>query len=410
MSGHLAEAYRLLESTQRPSWLYAVTSGATTIWERWDSLLPDGTVYPGNMTSFNHYALGAVADWLHRVVAGIECVEPGWRAIRFAPQPGGTITHASARHVTPYGDAAISWVIDGARLTVSVTVPVGSRAVVALPGSDEVHVGHGDHEFTVAWASSTSGWPEAAIGEGTPVVVLVPSLGTTNLLFADLSRELGRRFPEAEVIRTDLPGHGSGPRAESTSVESLADDVAEKPRVLRTPVALSWSGSPWEVLSRLRSRVGIRRWFLDSCRSTAVFDSAPQRAGKILISSVEHHGTAQLVSASAAGWFSDAFRDSPTARGLLSEIAAIDDESYIACCNALAVYDGDHDLRDVEVPALLIGTADDHGTPSAAMREVAAALPAAEFVELPAGAHLSLAEHPVDTVDIIANWISRNLS
>jgi len=152
MSDHLAEAYRLLESTDRPSWLYAVTSGATTIWERWDSLLPDGTVYPGNMTSFNHYALGAVADWLHRVVAGIEVVEPGWRSMRFAPQPGGTLTRASARHLTPYGEAAIAWAIAEGRLTASVTVPVGSRAVVALPGADEVEVGHGTHLFDVAWA------------------------------------------------------------------------------------------------------------------------------------------------------------------------------------------------------------------------------------------------------------------
>lgn len=151
MSGHLAEAYRLLESTDRPSWLYAVTNDATTIWERWDSLLPDGTVYPGNMTSFNHYALGSVTDWLHRVVAGIEAVEPGWRRIRFAPQPGGTFTHASARHLTPYGEAAIAWAIARGRLSVTVKVPVGATAVVALPGAREVEVGHGRHTIDVAW-------------------------------------------------------------------------------------------------------------------------------------------------------------------------------------------------------------------------------------------------------------------
>ena len=100
-SGHLAEAYRLLECTEAPSWLYSVRSGATTVWERWDSLLPDGTVYPGEMTSFNHYALGAVADWLHRVVAGIADDAPGWRRIRFAPRPGGSLTSAAARHTHP---------------------------------------------------------------------------------------------------------------------------------------------------------------------------------------------------------------------------------------------------------------------------------------------------------------------
>ena len=67
--------------TENPSWLYPVTMGATTIWERWDSMLPDGTINPGEMTSFNHYAFGAVADWLHRVVAGLAPDAPGYERI-----------------------------------------------------------------------------------------------------------------------------------------------------------------------------------------------------------------------------------------------------------------------------------------------------------------------------------------
>ena len=67
-TGHTDTAYRLLCARECPSWLYPVLQGATTVWERWDSLLPDGTVNPGQMTSFNHYALGSVGDWMHRVV------------------------------------------------------------------------------------------------------------------------------------------------------------------------------------------------------------------------------------------------------------------------------------------------------------------------------------------------------
>ncbi|MGI0501413.1 hypothetical protein ABY44_00005, partial [Burkholderia sp. ZZQ-2] len=70
MTGHTDAAYDLLLEQECPSWLYQVVQGATTVWERWDAMLPDGTVNPGTMTSFNHYALGAVADWLHRSVAG----------------------------------------------------------------------------------------------------------------------------------------------------------------------------------------------------------------------------------------------------------------------------------------------------------------------------------------------------
>ena len=82
-------AFRLLMERECPSWLYPLTMGATTIWERWDSLLPDGSVNPGEMTSFNHYAFGAVADWLHRTVAGLAPAEPGYRRIEIRPRIGG---------------------------------------------------------------------------------------------------------------------------------------------------------------------------------------------------------------------------------------------------------------------------------------------------------------------------------
>jgi alpha-L-rhamnosidase len=78
-TGHLDDAYALLLQTECPSWLYPVTMGASTIWERWDSMLPDGSVNPGEMTSFNHYALGAVVDWMHRTVGGIAPLGPGYR-------------------------------------------------------------------------------------------------------------------------------------------------------------------------------------------------------------------------------------------------------------------------------------------------------------------------------------------
>jgi alpha-L-rhamnosidase len=151
-TGHPDAAYDLLLEEQAPSWLYAVRQGGTTIWERWDSLRPDGTVNPGTMTSFNHYALGAVADWLHRVVAGIAPAAPGYHSIRFAPRPGGGLTHAAAEHETPYGRAAIAWRIDGGTLHVEVTVPTGSDATVVLPSGDTFEVGSGTHRFESAFA------------------------------------------------------------------------------------------------------------------------------------------------------------------------------------------------------------------------------------------------------------------
>ncbi len=94
LTGHVDDAYQLLLQRECPSWLYPVTMGATTVWERWDSMLPDGTINPGDMTSFNHYALGAVADWMHRTIGGLSATEPGYAAVRVAPRPGGGLTWA----------------------------------------------------------------------------------------------------------------------------------------------------------------------------------------------------------------------------------------------------------------------------------------------------------------------------
>ncbi|MGV9870350.1 family 78 glycoside hydrolase catalytic domain [Rhodococcus koreensis] len=146
-TGHLDTAYRLVLQRECPSWLYAVEMGGTTIWERWDSMLPDGSVNPGEMTSFNHYALGAVADWLHRVVGGLHALDPGYRRIRIAPRPGGGLTSCTVRHETPYGPAEVSWTLRGDTLTARATIPTGTSAVVDLPGTTSFTVGSGTHEF-----------------------------------------------------------------------------------------------------------------------------------------------------------------------------------------------------------------------------------------------------------------------
>lgn len=153
--GHDAAAYRLLTQRECPSWLYPVTMGATTIWERWDSMLPDGSINPGEMTSFNHYALGAVADWLHRTVAGLAPGEPGYRRLEIQPRPGGGLSHAMARHLTPYGAATSSWKLAGEEITVEVELPPNTTARVILPGKEggPLEVGSGKHVWTYPYES-----------------------------------------------------------------------------------------------------------------------------------------------------------------------------------------------------------------------------------------------------------------
>ena len=173
LTGHVDVAHRLLLQRRVPSWLYPVTMGATTVWERWDSMLPDGTVNPGEMTSFNHYALGAVADWMHRTVAGLapsgDPAAPGYREVVVAPQPGGGLTAASAWHDTPYGRAAASWRVEDGTWHLDVLVPPGARAVVHLPdGSEPARVGSGEHAFSLP-AGALPGAARAAVGPDSSV-------------------------------------------------------------------------------------------------------------------------------------------------------------------------------------------------------------------------------------------------
>jgi alpha-L-rhamnosidase len=166
-AGAVDDAYQLLRQTECPSWLYPVTMGATTIWERWDSMLPGGTVNPGAMTSFNHYAFGAVADWMHRVIGGLDLAAPGYRRLRVEPRPGGGLTWARNAHLTPYGLAEVSWRREAGLLTVDVTVPGGSTATVVLPGSAPVEAGPGRHQFCCAYRDAADD-PEVPSGPWRP--------------------------------------------------------------------------------------------------------------------------------------------------------------------------------------------------------------------------------------------------
>jgi alpha-L-rhamnosidase len=153
-AGEAATAYQLLTQEECPSWLYPVLHGATTVWERWDAIKPDGTLNGTRMNSFNHYALGAVADWLHRTVGGLAPAAPAYRRQRIAPVPGGGMSWASSRHRTPYGLAESSWRIEGDTIEVMALVPPNTTAQVVLPGAsgEPIEVGSGRHHWRVPFA------------------------------------------------------------------------------------------------------------------------------------------------------------------------------------------------------------------------------------------------------------------
>lgn len=133
--GQVQTAYDLLTQTTYPSWLYPVTFGATTIWERWDAIRTDSTFQSPEMTSFNHYAYGAVGEWMVNTVGGLAADPdvPGYKRLRIQPQPGGGLSEVNTTLETPYGEAAVAWAFNGATFVLETTVPANTTALVVLP-------------------------------------------------------------------------------------------------------------------------------------------------------------------------------------------------------------------------------------------------------------------------------------
>ncbi|UKZ91467.1 uncharacterized protein TrAFT101_006445 [Trichoderma asperellum] len=167
-SGGVELAYAMLFQKKCPSFLYPITMGATTTWERWDSMLPDGTVNPGSMTSFNHHALGSIANWMHADIGGLEAIEPGWKVFRVKPRPNKELTWANTVFESRYGRIELRWTLNRGFFRMRLRVPPNSTAVVSLPGDGgpselgkeegkEQRVGSGEYDLGCRFAQTQ--WP-----------------------------------------------------------------------------------------------------------------------------------------------------------------------------------------------------------------------------------------------------------
>lgn len=133
-NGRVREAYELLLKEDFPSWLYQVKMGATTIWEHWDGIRPDGTMWSPEMNSFNHYAYGAIGEWLYRVIAGIEIDEnnPGYKHIIFQPMLYDKLNYVRAKYKSVYGQVGIQWHKTGKKVELEITLPFNTTATIVL--------------------------------------------------------------------------------------------------------------------------------------------------------------------------------------------------------------------------------------------------------------------------------------
>ncbi len=150
-NGQAGLAYDLLLQPACPGWRYQVERGATTIWERWDALRPDGTVNESkmngdNMVSFNHYAFGSVGEFYYRYILGIQPEEPGFRTVRVAPVVDKRLGRVSGSYQTRHGAVRVAWTCAGEQVTLTVETPV--EAVVCLPNGEESRIQPGRAEFS----------------------------------------------------------------------------------------------------------------------------------------------------------------------------------------------------------------------------------------------------------------------
>jgi alpha-L-rhamnosidase len=168
--GYTDLAYMLLNRTNYPSWLYPVTKGATTIWERWDGIKTDGSFQNAGMNSFNHYAYGAVGDWMYRTITGINQTEPAFKRFYIKPEIGGDLTYASASYNSMYGEIASSWEINDDQIKMSVSIPANTSAKVYVPASSQDKVMESGKTLSdasgIKVVGSADGYLELEVGSG----------------------------------------------------------------------------------------------------------------------------------------------------------------------------------------------------------------------------------------------------
>ncbi|MEV0323273.1 alpha-L-rhamnosidase [Streptomyces sp. NPDC050658] len=146
-TGHADVAHRLLAQRSFPSWGYQIDKGATTMWERWDSIKPDGSFQDAGMNSFNHYAYGSVGEWMYANIAGIAPAEPGFRKVLVRPRPGAGVTEAEGRFDALYGPIATHWKTDSEGFRLTLTLPANTTAEVWIPAARRSQVTHETAEF-----------------------------------------------------------------------------------------------------------------------------------------------------------------------------------------------------------------------------------------------------------------------
>lgn len=215
--GYNEMAYRLLLNDDCPSWLYPVRMGATTIWERWNSVMPDGKLNPEGMNSLNHYSYGAVVEWMYRHIAGIQPREeaPGFRKVILAPKPDYRMSHAKCCYDAPVGRYESEWSITGDKLNFRFVVPFGAEAEIQLPDAErssicgaEAFIKEARQEGTIVKATVEAGIYELSYQ---PVVPYRKTFGKADKVQVLMKQQeiwsrLTQEIPSLNIVPLEMHG------------------------------------------------------------------------------------------------------------------------------------------------------------------------------------------------------------
>lgn len=252
-------AYTMLLKETYPSWGYEIAKGATTVWERWNSIQPDGSFGPVDMNSFNHYAYGAVVDWMHQNVGGIKMDAAGYKTSIIEPRPGGSLTEASGELQTVYGKLSNAWKLVDGTLTLDVTVPVNTTSKVRIPS-------------TSTWAVLEGGKPVASaagvkkVERDAAAGVTVVTVGSGTYSFAATSAQ-----QNLTAILTQLDEFATAAAGETLSAAVREHITAEVARAstfgqdaLTRALAGDAPGSATALRDALRTVSSLRTWLSGS--------------------------------------------------------------------------------------------------------------------------------------------------
>ncbi|HTE62509.1 MAG TPA: family 78 glycoside hydrolase catalytic domain, partial [Solirubrobacteraceae bacterium] len=285
--GRTDVAYRLLQNADYPSWGYEIGKGATTIWERWNSIMPDGSFGPIEMNSFNHYAYGAVGEWMYRTLAGVSALEPGYKRVLVAPQPGHGISSATFSHETRYGTVATAWETTGHGLTLDVSVPANTTAELRIPSPSRWAVTEGgkpaEESDAVRFVKLDGGTAVYELGSGRYSFAVDAVLGNLGDAAADAAA-----LAELAGDRLDVSARGHVEREAADIGRAIARASSARLRDRSQQAASAVHGALAEI-------AGLDGWIAEQAERRRI-DAADAEALRVALRPIER----RLSAASAA--------------------------------------------------------------------------------------------------------------